>query len=195
MALRSDQQTGAANPSCSMRSHWRSAAATMPSSSVAASSRLRSPRVRCTEGASAGVILSETVSRYRRDDPAPGAASRWPDPRLHQRSGISTDLKAVGSALVEIHGQHDERSLVEYVDAFAAARYVCQDLRNRRRLAEAVAEARRGRRRGAQQHQLQHQPRPRPRNSYFCAIAAAGLKTLSAQGGRGGRAWRDAAPR
>ena len=34
-------------------------------------------------------------------------------------------LKALGSALVEIHGQHDERALVDVVDAPAAARCLC----------------------------------------------------------------------
>ena len=34
-------------------------------------------------------------------------------------------LKALGSALVEIHGQHDERALVDVVDASPAARCLC----------------------------------------------------------------------
>ena len=50
-------------------------------------------------------------------------------------------LKAVGSALVEIHGQHDERALVDAVDPSAAARCVCRPRKGRRCAGAAVGRA------------------------------------------------------
>ena len=47
-------------------------------------------------------------------DPAPRAACRRAHARLRQRpAGERAGAKALGSALVEIHGQHDERALVD----------------------------------------------------------------------------------
>ena len=45
---------------------------------------------------------------------------------INDQSVSVQTLKAVGSALVEIHGQHDERALVDAVDPPPAARRFCR---------------------------------------------------------------------
>ncbi len=50
-------------------------------------------------------------------------------------------LKAVGSALVEIHGQHDERALVDAVDPSPAARCLCRPREGCRRAGAALGRA------------------------------------------------------
>jgi len=61
--------------------------------------------------------LAARRQRYRhrgRTDPAPGPTRRRAHARLHQRpAGRRAGAQEPGGALVEIHGQHDDRALVD----------------------------------------------------------------------------------
>jgi DNA repair protein RecN (Recombination protein N) len=80
-----------------------------------APSRARSPRCSTCPRAIRRALLSENgIDDRRRDDPAPRAACRRPHPRLRQRpAGQRAGAESARRALVEIHGQHDERALVD----------------------------------------------------------------------------------
>ncbi|MCK7473545.1 MAG: AAA family ATPase [Rhodopseudomonas palustris] len=64
-------------------------------------------------------LMTAASTQDRRTDPAPRAARRRrPHPRLRQRPAgrRAGPASAVGATLVEIHGQHDERALVDAAD-------------------------------------------------------------------------------
>ena len=111
-----------------MPSRWRSAAAATPAWSATARSRARSPRCSTSpKGHPAAAILSDNglddtgEMILRRVQLADGRTRAFIN---DQPISVQT-LKAVGAALVEIHGQHDERALVDaathrrLLDAFA----------------------------------------------------------------------------
>jgi DNA repair protein RecN (Recombination protein N) len=173
-------ETGAGKSILLTPSRWPSAGAATPASFVTVRNRARSRQCSTWKSIRQRHPARERPGRYRRDDLAPRATCRRATRAFLNDQAISVQtLKAVGSTLVEIHGQHDERALVDtathrrLLDAFAGLE---KDVGS----VEALWDARRSARTALEEHRAEWSVR---READYLRHASEELKTLNPQEG------------